>query len=105
MIDLVAVVATVAVWFLIYAMCRVATRPALPPAAPATMDLGPESPALVSFLVGRWAVTEDAAESKSWNSRLRTAVIAEARAAGLSRRRFGRASSPCWCSRPRWPAW
>lgn len=167
MIDLVAVAATLAVWFLIYAMCRVATRPALPAAAPATMDLGPESPALVSFLVGRWSMTEnaaestlldlaarkffelrqpgldpmqttvhvpatapdanataaqmdglrpyersvldrirglarggvvpitaltfrDAAESKSWNSRLRTAVIDEARAAGLSRRRFGK---------------
>ncbi|MEV6841935.1 hypothetical protein [Actinoplanes sp. NPDC051411] len=160
MIDLVAVAATLAVWSGIYAMCRVATRPALPPAAPATMDLGPESPALVSFLVGRWSLTEDAAEStlldlaarkffelrqpgldpmqttvhvpavapdasglrpyesqvlsrirglavggvvpitaltfrneaesKSWNSRLRTAVVDEARAAGLSRRRFGK---------------
>jgi hypothetical protein len=160
MIDLAAVAATLAVWFLIYAMCRVATRPARPAAAPATMDLGPESPALVSFLVGRWAVTEDAAEStlldlaarkffefrqpgldpmqttvhvpavapdasglkayesqvlgrvrglavggvvpitaltfrdeadsKSWNTRLRSAVIDEARAAGLSRRRFGK---------------
>jgi hypothetical protein len=160
MIDLLAVVATLAVWFGIYAMCRVATRPALPAAAPATMDLGPESPALVSFLVGRWSLTEDAAEStlldlaarkffelrqpgldpmqttvhvraeapdssglkpyekfvlarirglavggvvpitaltfrneaesKSWNSRLRTAVVDEARAAGLSRRRFGK---------------
>jgi hypothetical protein len=161
MIDLVAVAAALAVWFLIYAMCRVATRPALPPAAPATMDLGPESPALASFLVGRWSLTEDAAEStlldlaarkffelrqpgldpmqttvhvpaaapdksglkpyeilvlerirglavggvvpvtaltfrdegesKSWNARLRSAVIDEARAAGLSRRRFGKA--------------
>ena len=160
MIDLVAIVAALAVWFGIYAMCRVWTRPAMPPAAPATMDLGTESPALVSFLVGRWSLTEDAAEStlldlsarkyfelrqpgldpmqttvhvpadppdatglrpyekqvldrirdlavggvvpitaltfrneaesKSWNSRLRTSVIDEARAAGLSRRRFGK---------------
>jgi hypothetical protein len=159
MLDLAAVVATLAVWFLIYAMCRVATRPARPAAAPATMDLGPESPALVSFLVGHWSLNEDAAEStlldlaarkffelrqpgldpmqttihlrpeapdesdlqpyeklvldrirglavggvvpitaltfrneaesKSWNTRLRTAVVDEARAAGLSRRRFG----------------
>jgi hypothetical protein len=160
MSELGAVVVTLAVWFLIYAMCRVATRPAHPAAAPATMDLGTESPALVSLLVNRWTLTEDAAEStlldlaarkffefrqpgldamqttvhvpaagpdasglrpyersvldrirglavggvvpvtaltfrdaaesKSWNARLRTAVIDEARAAGLSRRRFGR---------------
>jgi hypothetical protein len=160
MIDLVAVVAALAIWFGIYAMCRVWTRPALPPAAPATMDLGAESPALVSFLVGRWSLTEDAAEStlldlaarkffelrqpgldpmqttvhvpadppstaglrpyesqvldrirslavggvvpitaltfrdesesKSWNNRLRASVVEEARAAGLSRRRFGK---------------
>lgn len=160
MIDLAVVVAALVAWFLIYAMCRVATRPALPDPAPATMDLGGESPALVSLLVNRWSLTEDAAEStlldlaarkffelrqpgndptqttvhvpaagpaasglrpyesqvldrirglavggvvpitaltfrdegesKSWNSRLRSAVIAEARAAGLSRRRFGK---------------
>jgi predicted membrane protein DUF2207 len=159
MIDLVVTAAAVGLWLLVYAVCRLLTRPAAPPAAPATMELGPESPALVSLLVNRWTLTEDAAEStlfdlaarkffelrqpgddpmqttahlparppdasglrpyesqvlerirglavggvvpisaltfrnegqaKTWNKRLRASVIAEARTAGLSRRRFG----------------
>ena len=63
MIDLAVVVAALVVWFGIYAFCRVLTRPMLPHPAPATMDLGPESPALVSLLVNRWHLTEDASES------------------------------------------
>ncbi|BCB90768.1 hypothetical protein Psuf_080810 [Phytohabitans suffuscus] len=146
-------------WFLAYGLARLVTRPASPPPEPATPDLGPEPPAVVSLLVNRWAITEDAAEStlldlaarrfvelrqpgnepaqttvhlpaaapdesglrpyerrvlsrvrglavggvvpltaltfrdqaqaKSWNKRLRAEVVADARAAGLSRRRFG----------------
>jgi hypothetical protein len=159
MIDLVVAAAAVGLWLAVYAVCRLLTRPTMPAAAPATMDLGPESPALVSLLVNRWTLTEDAAEStlldlsarrffelrqpgndpmqttvhvpatsphegdlrpyerqvlerirglavdgvvpisaltfrnegqaRTWNKRLRASVIAEARAAGLSRRRFG----------------
>jgi Predicted membrane protein (DUF2207) len=161
MIDLLVSAAAVGLWLLVYAICRLLTRPASPSAAPATMELGPESPALVSLLVNRWTLTEDAAEStlldlaarkffelrqpgndpmqttvhlpatppdasglrpyeaqvlerirglavdgvvpvsaltfrnegqsKAWNKRLRASVIAEARAAGLSRRRLGKA--------------
>jgi hypothetical protein len=159
MIDLVVAAGAVGLWLAVYAACRLFTRPAMPAAAPATMDLGPESPALVSLLVNRWTLTEDAAEStlldlsarrffelrqpgndpmqttvhvpatsphegdlrpyerqvlerirglavggvvpisaltfrnedqaKTWNKRLRASVVAEARAAGLSRRRLG----------------
>jgi hypothetical protein len=46
MIDLVVTAAAVGLWLLVYAFCRLLTRPAVPPAAPATMELGPESPAL-----------------------------------------------------------
>src|SRR3954471_11677966 len=63
MIDLLVAAAAVGFWFLAYGLCRLLTRPASPAAAPATMDLGPESPALVSLLVNRWTPTEDAAES------------------------------------------
>jgi hypothetical protein len=159
MIDLVVSVAAVGLWILVYAACRLFTRPVMPAAAPATMELGPESPGLVSLLVNRWTLTEDAAESTlldlaarrffelrqpgddpmqttvhlpanppdasglrpyeaqvldrirglavggvvpvsaltfrdegqatTWNKRLRASVVAEARAAGLSRRRLG----------------
>ncbi|MFC7272670.1 DUF2207 family protein [Paractinoplanes rhizophilus] len=163
MIDLVVAAAAVGFWVLVYAFCRLLTRPASPAAAPATMELGAESPALVSLLVNRWSLTEDAAESTlldlaarrffelrqpgddpmrttvhlsarppassdlaayesqvlerirglsvdgvvpitaltfrnaaesaRWNKRLRQAVLAEARAAGLSRRRISKTMS------------
>jgi Predicted membrane protein (DUF2207) len=146
-------------WFVAYGLARLLTRPASPPPGPATPDLGPEPPAVVSLLVNRWAITEDAAEStlldlaarrfvelrqpgdepmqttvhlpaaapdesglrpyerrvlgrirglavggvvpltaltfrdtsqaKAWNKRLRAEVVADARTAGLSQRRFG----------------
>ncbi|MDG4797153.1 DUF2207 domain-containing protein [Micromonospora sp. WMMD1082] len=146
-------------WFLVYGIVRVSTRPSRPVPAPATPELGAEPPALVSLLVNRWSVTEDAVEStlldlaarghvelrqpgddpmqttlhlpptppdegrlrpyerrvldrvrglavngvlpltaltfrdptqaRAWNRRLRAQVVADARAAGLSRRRFG----------------
>jgi hypothetical protein len=150
----------IVIWFLLYAACRVATRPVTPGRGPATMELGPEPPALVSLLVNRYVLTEDAAESTlldlaarkffelrqpagdpmqttvhlpadppdgsglrayekqvlgrvrdlavggvvpvtaltfrnsgesaSWNGRLRSSVIDDARASGLSRPRFGK---------------
>ena len=162
MIDLVVSLTAVGLWLSAYGLARLLTRPVTPPAAPATMELGPESPALVSLLVNRWALTEDAAEStlldlaarkffelrqpaadpmqttvhlpaappdtaglrpyesqvldrirglavggvvpiaaltfrdraqsRAWNRRLRASVVAEARAAGLSRRRLGAAA-------------
>ena len=157
--DLALATASAGLWFLVYALVRLFTRPASPAAAPATMELGPEPPAVVSLLVNRWTLTEDAAESTmldlaarkffelrqpgddplqttvhvpatappaealhayekqvldrvlglavngvvplsaltfrdagqatAWNKRLRASVIADARAAGLSQRRFG----------------
>ncbi|TCB98452.1 DUF2207 domain-containing protein [Micromonospora zingiberis] len=159
LLDLAVGGSALAGWFAAYGVVRLATRPASPTPAPATMDLGDEPPALVSLLVNRWSLTEDAAEStlldlaargfvelrqpgddpmqttlhlppsppdaaglrpyerlvldrvrglavhgvlplsaltfrneaqaKSWNKRLRAQVVADARAAGLSRRRFG----------------
>ena len=158
-VDVALGVASIGLWVLAYGVCLLITRPASPRPAPATPDLGAESPALVSLLVNRWTLTEDAAEStlldlaarrfvelrqpgdepmqttvhlprsppdasglrpyesqvldrihglavdgvvplsaltfrdsgqaKAWDKRLRAAVVAEARRAGLSRRRFG----------------
>ncbi|MEU2614864.1 hypothetical protein ABZ570_25240 [Micromonospora sp. NPDC007271] len=159
LLDLAVGAAAIAGWFLLYGMVRLATRPASPAPAPATPELGAEPPAVVSLLVNRWSVTEDAAEStlldlaargfielrqpgndpmqttlhlppappddgglrpyerrvldrvrglavhavvpltaltfrdqaqaRAWNKRLRAQVVADARRAGLSRRRFG----------------
>jgi hypothetical protein len=158
-LDIALAVGAIGAWFLVYATCRLSTRPAGPAPAPASPDLGPEPPAVVHLLVNRWSLTEDAAEStlldlaarrfvelrqpgndplhttvhlpvtppevnslrpyerqvlerirtlavggvvpisaltfrddaeaKSWDKRLRASVVADARAAGLSRRRFG----------------
>jgi hypothetical protein len=160
MLDLVVAGASVGLWLVAYAACRVATRPVTPAAGPATMDLGPEPPAVVSLLANGWSTSVDTAEStvldlaaaghyelrqpdadpyrttvhltpqraagdalrpyeqqvldriralavdgvvpltaltfrdenesRAWNKRLRAAVVADARAAGLSERRFGR---------------
>ncbi|MEV6849308.1 hypothetical protein [Actinoplanes sp. NPDC051411] len=160
MLDIIIAGAAAGLWLIAYGVCRLATRTVLPPAGPATMDLGPEPPAVVSMLVNDWSrsvgqaestvldlaaakyyelrqpdndpfrttlhlarnppderglrpyerqvldrirglavggvvpVTalafRDQNESKAWNQRLSAAVVAEARAAGLSRRRFGR---------------
>ncbi|WP_341716206.1 DUF2207 domain-containing protein [Micromonospora sp. FIMYZ51] len=157
--DLAVGALALAGWFAAYGVVRLVTRPVTATPAPATMELGPEPPAVVSLLVNRWSVTEDAAEStlldlaargfvelrqpgddpmettlhlpstppddsglrpyerqvldrirglavhgvlpitaltfrdparaKEWNKRLSAQVIADARAAGLSRRRFG----------------
>jgi hypothetical protein len=160
MLDIIIAGVAGGLWLAAYGACRLATRTVLPPAGPATMDLGPEPPAVVSMLVNDWSTSVDTAEStvldlaaakyyelrqpdndpfrttlhlsrnppderglrpyerqvldrirglavggvvpvtaltfrdqnesKAWNSRLRAAVVAEARAAGLSQRRFGR---------------
>ncbi|MFU8871798.1 DUF2207 family protein [Micromonospora sp. SL4-19] len=159
LLDLAVSAAALTGWFLVYGIVRLVTRPASPAPAPATPELGAEPPAVVSLLVNRWSLTEDAAEStlldlaargfielrqpgndpmqttlhlpsvppddgglrpyerrvldrirglavngvvpltaltfreqaqaKAWNKRLRAEVVADARAAGLSRRRFG----------------
>lgn len=46
-----------------YGIALLATRPARPPAGPATPDLGEEPPAVVNLLGNRWRPTEDAAEA------------------------------------------
>jgi hypothetical protein len=63
MADVLLAAAAVGLWLLAYLLFRIFTRPASPSPAPATMDLGTESPAVVSLLVNRWSLTEDAAES------------------------------------------
>jgi hypothetical protein len=163
LLDIAIGVVAVGGWFTGYGLARLATRPASPAPAPASPDLGDEPPAVVSLIVNRWQLTEDAAEAtlldlaargffelrqpgndpmqttihlppappdqdvlrpyerrvldrvrglavngvvpltaltfrdqaeaKSWNKRLRGQVIADARAAGLSRRRFGKAAT------------
>ncbi len=54
-----------AVFFAVYGLCRLITRPVRPRPLPASQDLGPnpEPPAVVSLLTNNWEITEDAAES------------------------------------------
>ncbi|MEV4617309.1 hypothetical protein AB0J74_01175 [Asanoa sp. NPDC049573] len=59
----VAVLATAA-WAGLYGLILLFTRSSLPSPAPATMDLGPEPPAVVNLLANRWGrPDEDAAEA------------------------------------------
>src|SRR5690349_856615 len=54
----------VAIWFGVYAVALLLTRPAdVQPAAPTQDFGGEEPPAVVSLLTNRWEITEDAAES------------------------------------------
>lgn len=62
-LEAILIAGSLAIWFGVYGLALLATRPETPPAAPATEDLGPEPPAVVSLLVNRWEITEDAAES------------------------------------------
>lgn len=160
-VDVAIAVASLVPFAAVFAGALLATRPARPPAAPATPDLGEEPPAVANLLTNRWRLNEDAAEStlldlaarrlielrqpgndpthttihvrpeaqrppqltpyeqrvldriqglavdgvipvtaltfrnerhaKSWARGLRRDVVADARARGLSRRRFGHA--------------
>jgi hypothetical protein len=62
-VSIALVLGSIAAWFGVYGLALLATRPDMPPAQPATEDLGPEPPAIVSLVVNRWEITEDAAES------------------------------------------
>ena len=53
----------IVVYFAVYGLALLATRPAPVTPAPATEDLGPELPAVASVCANQWEVTEDAAES------------------------------------------
>src|SRR5690242_3178815 len=55
---------SVGLWFVLYQLALLLTRPARVQPAPATQELpGAEPPALISMLTNRWELTEDAAES------------------------------------------
>jgi hypothetical protein len=158
-VDIAIAVVSLGLFATAYGGALLATRPARPPAGPATPDLGDEPPAVVNLLANRWRLNEDAAEAtlldlaarriieirqpandplqstihlregtgegaelppyerrvrdrirglavngvipvtaltfrnehraKQWNRRLHREVVADARARGLSRRRFG----------------
>jgi hypothetical protein len=63
-LALVALVAApVALWFAAFGLAHIITRPRRPDPAPAAGDLGSEPPAVVSLLINRWEISEDAAES------------------------------------------
>lgn len=62
-LEIGAVAVAAAVWFGLYALMLLVTRPADVTAAPATQDLADEPPAVASLIASRWAFTEDAAES------------------------------------------
>jgi len=63
LIDAGLLVGALGFWFAAYGLALLATRPAGVRPAPATQDLGPESPAVASLLVNGWDLTEDAVES------------------------------------------
>ncbi|MDG4826763.1 DUF2207 domain-containing protein [Asanoa sp. WMMD1127] len=63
-ISIVVAALATAAWAGLYGLVLLVTRSMLPAAAPATMDLGPEPPAVVNLLANRWTrVDEDAAEA------------------------------------------
>jgi hypothetical protein len=63
LVDAAIAAGAIGAWYLLYLGARAATRPASPVPDQASMELGTESPAVVSLLVNRWEITEDAAES------------------------------------------
>jgi hypothetical protein len=63
LIDAGLLVGALGFWVAAYGLALLATRPAGVRPAPATQDLGPESPAVASLLVNGWDLTEDAVES------------------------------------------
>ncbi len=52
----IAAAVALGLWCVLLAVLAAWTRPDLPPAAPETMDLGTEPPAVAAFLAGRWEV-------------------------------------------------
>lgn len=62
-LQLLITAGAVGAWGIAYLVALAVTRPASPRAAAASPELGAESPAVVSLLVNRWELTEDAAES------------------------------------------
>ncbi|GIF72325.1 DUF2207 family protein [Asanoa siamensis] len=63
-IAIAVAVAATAAWAGLYGLILLITRSSLPTPAPATMDLGPEPPAVVNLLANRWTrPDEDAAEA------------------------------------------
>lgn len=60
MLTLVAAAVAAGAWLALLAFMAVATRPQFGAALPATMDIGPESPAVAAFLVHRWRAGPDA---------------------------------------------
>jgi hypothetical protein len=64
LLELLAVAAAVAIWFMLFAAVLASTRPADVDPVPAHADFpSDEPPAIVSLLAGRWKLNEDAAES------------------------------------------
>lgn len=63
MLEAAIVAASVALWFGVYGLMLLITRPRHVDPAPAGQDLGPEPPAVVSLLANGWEITEDAVES------------------------------------------
>jgi hypothetical protein len=64
LLEALAVIGLLGVWFLLFAAVLTATRPADVKPQPPHADLaGDEPPAIVSLFAGRWKLNEDAAES------------------------------------------
>ncbi len=63
LVEAVIAAASLVVWFGTYGLMLLATRPRHIEPAPASQELGPQPPAVVSLLANGWEVTEDAVES------------------------------------------
>jgi hypothetical protein len=60
LLALVAAIAALGLWFLLFACRWTRTFPRMPDAGPETSELRDEPPAIVNLLVNRWKVTQSA---------------------------------------------
>lgn len=79
----VAALATGAAWLLAAAVVFVVRRPPEPPVGPRTLDLGPEPPAVATFLVNCFRVTDEAVPATLIDLAARNVVEVEQRGPGV----------------------
>ncbi len=86
--------AAVALWLILLAALAFATRDPAITAAPATAELGPESPAIVDLVTGGWRLCEEAAAATLLDLAAKGVVRIEEIGPELSLVRLGRADVP-----------
>jgi Predicted membrane protein (DUF2207) len=89
----VAAVATGVAWLAAAAVVYLVRKPPEPPVGPRTLDLGPEPPAVVNFLVNHFRVTDEAVPATLIDLAARNVVDVEQRGPGVFYIRLRPASS------------